>query len=295
MNIPTILDSRRGLETRLRKVWKEFFDLSKFILDNQKEVNLKVGKVLDFVSLRNPSEALNDPRYEKFFKEATDPEKPCLSCFQYIDIYEDEFGQLDWDTPICLEAWRWLWFITYTAALTHIDALYLTPTLINKKSKTKTYFYLKWVAVLYGEKKGINKFEVIKLSPDGKPLDENPRMWKIDRKTLSLGYIRIDIPEEVKKKIKSAQVLSSYLENNPSEEFLKAQVLRESFYLLKNRFKEIQILERLFPVLRKKKKNLPYEEWFNSFSLYTLGRDIITLKRLLNNQDNWFEFWEDLC
>jgi len=48
---------------------------------------------------------------------------------------EDEFGQLDWQVPICKEARLWLWFITYTATLTHIDALYLTPTLVNKKVK----------------------------------------------------------------------------------------------------------------------------------------------------------------
>ena len=120
-------------------------------------------------------------------------------------------------------------------------------------------------------------------------------MWKIDRKTLSLGYIPIDIPEKFKKLIKNSEDLSFYLEDNPPEIFIKAQVLRKSFYLLKNRFKEIQVLERLFPILRKKKKDLPYEEWFNSFSLYTLARDIITLNRLLNDQDNWFEFWENLC
>lgn len=297
MDIPSILDPRRGLETRLRKAWEEFFELSKFILDNREEVNLNLGKVLDSVCIRNPSEVLNDPRYAKYFKEAYESENPCISCLQYIDVMEDEFGQLDWSVPICKEAWLWLWFITYTATLTRIDALYITPTLIKKKDKNqlKSYFYLKWIAVLYGENRRKDRFKVIKLSSDGKPLDKTPRKWEIDRKTLSLGYIRLNIPEEVKKKIKSTQDLSSYLENNPPEIFLKAQVLRETFYLFKNRFKEIQILERLFPVLRKKKKNLPYEEWFHSFSLYTLGRDIITLKRLLDYRDDWFEFWEDLC
>lgn len=298
MDIPTIFEPRRALETRLRKSWEELFELSKFILDNRKKVNFDLGKVLNSVCIRNPSEVLNDPRYAKYFKEAFNSEKPCISCLQYIDIMEDEFGQLDWSVPICKDAWLWLWFITYTAVLTRIDALYLTPTIVERKNKNKSvkrYFYLKWIAVLYGENRHKDIFEVIKLSPDGKPLDKSPRRWKIDRKTLSLGYIPIDIPDKFKKFIKTSEDLGYYLENNRPEIFIKAQVLRESFYLFKNRFKEIQILERLFPILRKKKKDLPYEEWFNSFSLFRLGRDIITLKRLLNYQDNWFEYWETLC
>ena len=296
MGILTILDPRRGLETRLRKAWEEFFSLSEFILNNSKAVNFKIEKAANVVNLGNPADALKDPKYEKYFEKAFNPENPCIYCWQHIHITDNEFNQMDWEAPICKEAWEWLWFITYTATLTRIDALYLTPTLIERKNKNKTskkYFYLKWVAIFYGENIHIDEYEVKKLSPEGKPIDKIPRKWKFDRKTLSLGYIPINIPEEIKEKIKSPQTLSSYLEENPPEEIIKAKTLRESFYLLKIKFKEIQVLEKLFLILRKKEKKLPYEKWL--YQTKKLGISIISLKRLLKNKNNWFEFWEFLC
>ena len=75
------------------------------------------------------------------------------------------------------------------------------------------------------------------------------------------------------------------------------QILRESFYIFKTRWKEIQILERLFPVIRKNSKNLPYYKWLEEEAFEYLAMKIIFLRRLLylDDKGEWFEFWEVFC
>jgi len=299
----TFLEPRRGLETRLRQAWEEFFNLAEFIISNHKNLNLNLANALDHIAIEKPTEALNDPRYEKYFKEATNPEKPCLPCLQYIDIYEGEFGQLDWEAPICLEAWNWLWFIAYTAVLVRLDGLYLTGTIIERKTKKgkKRYFYLKWSGILYGENIRTEEFEIIKLAPNGEPIDKEPRKWKFDRKTLSLGYIPIQLDEKIARKIKTGKSLEWYLDKVINDEKIKkARLVRNLFYLLKTRWKEIKVLEHLYPLLRTKRKKLPYPRWLDDERFLSLAINIISLKRLLypeleEKHGKWFEFWEVFC
>jgi len=299
----TFLDPRKGLEAHLRTVWEEFFKLSKFINDHLEEVNLNLDNALKHIAISDPTEALHDPRYEQYFKDFL--ENSNVRASQYIRIFEDENGQLDWEAPICPEAWNWLWFITYTAVLTRLDGLYLTGTIIERKakkgSKKKRYFYLKWVGILYGENIRNEEFAVFKLSPDGEPLDNQPRKWKFDRKVLSLGYIPIQLDEKFAKKIKTGKSLEWYLDRVLNDQRIKkARLIREVFYLLKLRWKEIQILERLFPILRSKRKKLPYPRWLDSSKYFSLAINIVSLKRLLypeleEKHGKWFEFWETFC
>lgn len=296
MNVPTILEPRRGLETRLRKVWEEFFELSEFINDNRERFKLSLDNIFKHISIGDPTDAFHDPRYAKYFKQAFNSEKPCISCLKYIDIEEDEFGNLDWRAPVCPDAWKWLWFITYTAVLTRIDGLYLSPLIVNKKGG-KRYFYLKWTAVLYGENIRTEEYAVFKLSPDGRPKDKSPRKWHIDRKTLSLGYLPVSLPTKVIPFIDNPKSLIRFLEKLQPQLLKEIQILRESFYIFKTRWKEIQILERLFSVVRKNSKTLPYYKWLDEGTFEDLAMKIISLRRLLylDDKGEWFEFWEVFC
>jgi len=294
MNSLTFLDARRGLDARLRACWEELFQLSKFLLDNQREVNLKVGKILNYVSIEDATSAFKDPRYEKYFEAFL---KGNPNSASYIKIYEEEEGFLDWEVHICEEALEWLIFISETAALIRLDGLYLTPTVIHRKKKK--YFYLKWLGIIYGENIRFEEYEVRKLS--GEFTDKTPRRWKFDKKTISLGYIPIEVDEKTAKRINNGRDLELYLKQVKNEKVKKAQLVREVFYLFKTRWKEIQILERLYPIVRSKNKKLPYHKWLNSWDLSDLGMNIVALRRLLYPQlekeegAKWFEFWQVFC
>lgn len=296
MDVPTILEPRRGLETHLRKVWEELFDFSEFIYNNSEKLHFSLRNIFKHISIGDPTDAFQDPRYKKYFKEAFDPDNPCLPCLRYIDIEEDEFGNIEWRAPVCPEALLWLSFIVYTVALTRIDGLYLSPLIVKKKDG-KRYFYLKWTAVLYGENISSELYEVFKLSPDGERKDKTPRKWRIDRKTFSLGYIPVSLPSEVAPHIKTSEDLIRFLEKFNPELLRKAHIFRESVYLLKLRWKEIRILERLFPIVRKKSQKLPYYKWLDEEPFESLAMKIISLRRLigLDNKGEWFEFWEVFC
>ena len=293
----SFLDARRGLEATLRKTWEEFFNLTRFVYENYESVNLRLDNVLKHIAISDPTEALHDPRYEQYFKDFL--ENSNVRASQYIRIFEDENGQLDWEAPICTNAWDWLWFITYSAIITRLDALSLTFTVIENKKKK--YFYLKWLGVLYGENIKIEEYEVRKINKEKNEPSKTSR-WKIDRKFLSLGYIPVRIDEKLAEKIQTGtdlKILLLYLSDEKAKETLnKALLIREVIYLAKYKFREIQILERLFPILRSKRKKLPYPKWFDKHT--TLTASIFALKRLLypeleEKHGKWFEFWEIFC
>ncbi len=56
-------------------------------------------------------------------------------------------------------------------------------------------------------------------------------------------------------------------------------------------------MERLFPVIRKNSKNLPYYKWLEEEAFEYLAMKIIFLRRLLylDDKGEWFEFWEVFC
>jgi len=258
----SFLDARRGLEATLRKSWEEFFNLSRFVYENYESVNLRLDNALKHIAISNPNEVLKDKQ-------------------------------------ICPDGRDWLWFITYTAVLTRLDALSLTFTVIENKNKKK-YFYLKWSGVLYGENAKIEEYEVRKINKEKN--EPKTSRWKIDRKFLSLGYIPVRIDNtKLAEKIESGTDLKIlfYFGDEKAKEILnKVLLIREVIYLAKYKFREIQTFERLFPLLRSKQKKLPYPRWFDKHT--TLTASIFALKRLLypeleEKHGKWFEFWEIFC
>jgi hypothetical protein len=279
----TFLEPRRGLENRLCKAWKEFFEISKFIVNNAENIGLRLDNALKYIRIDDPRSAFWDEDY---------PEK--------VEVYNPETGQPDFEIPICKEGWLWLWFITYTAVLVKLDGLYLTGMVVERKSKKggkKRYFYLKWFGVIYGENNRTEEYEVRRLDRE----ETEKRTWKFDRKNVSLGYLPVQLPEYVAKKVKTGKSLEWYLDRHLNDDKLKkARLIKELFHLFKARWKEIEVLEHLYPLLRTRYKKLPYPRWLEDEVHSHLAVNIVSLKRLLypekeEKYGKWFEFWERFC
>jgi len=291
----TILDPRRGLENKLRKVWKEFFDLSRWLLDNHLEVKFSFDNLYKYIPLPDWSDAQLDDRYRP------------KSLFDFIkfnhDYIDPDTGRLCWEAPLCPDAVEWLSFISKTALLTKLDGLYIHYLVLqkkNKKGEIRKYFYLKWFGIILGENIRKEKYEVKRLDRE----NDEPREWSFNKKSVSLGYLPIEFDDNFKKEIHNSQDLERYLIKAKNYKTIKkAQIFREIFYLFKQKWKEILILERLFPILRTKKKLLPYHEWRDSILSYPLlgllGTDIVALRRLLfpewEPDKPWYEDWVIKC
>jgi hypothetical protein len=286
MSYLSFLDHRRGLETRLRQAWEEFFELGDWLLENAEKVRFKYYKVENHTYLPDWRDALKDPRYTPRY----------IGDRRVYFYYEN--GEADWEVPLCVEAVKWLSHITALGGLIRLDGLYIQPyiaTKTGKNRKVKRYFYLKWFGILWGEHIKTEKYEVKRIDKE----QSEPRKWEFDKKALSLGYLPVEFDEKIAKKIKTTEDLNRYLPKAKNYDVIKtALAYREVFYLYKSKWKEIQILERLYPILRKKKKDLPYHEWRNTFGMISFGASIVALKRLLDPSWDgglWFEDWEIFC